>query len=156
MPDRASADGSGLCGRAPDGNEGPHGGGDQLGVGVIACRPVDVLHHDVAVVARPEGEVDAGDPHGGIGLAVDGLPDEVLCQSLTHSDGPAILDPGIGGAAGLVDERDAADVVGIGAGGSGPGASRIASLLNNRLGAKQVDGLVVAVNYKLDLPHGGH
>jgi hypothetical protein len=151
VPDRASADWSGLCGRAPDGDEGLHGGGDQLGVGVVACRPFNVLHYNVAVVARPEGKVDAGDPHSGVGLAVDGLPDEVLRQGLTHSDGPAILNPGIGGAAGLVDERDAAEVVGIGVGVAGLGVSGVAALLDNRLGAQQVDGLVVAVNDELDL-----
>jgi hypothetical protein len=147
--DRASTNGSRLCGRAPDGDEGLHGGGDELGVGVVAYRPVDVLHCNVAIVARPEGEVDAGDTHGSVGLAVNGLPDEILRQGLTHSDGPAILDPSIGSAAGLVDERDAAEVVGV------TGLSSVAALLDDRLGVQQVDGLAVGVNDELDLRHGG-
>ena len=36
---------------ALDGDEGPYSGGDQLSVGVIAYRPVDMLHHNVAKVA---------------------------------------------------------------------------------------------------------
>jgi hypothetical protein len=148
VSDRASADGSRLCGRTPDGDERLHGGGDELGVGVVACRPVDVFHYYVAVVARAEGEVDAGDPHGSVGVAVNGFPDEVLRQGLTHSGVPAILDPGIGGAVGLVNKRDAAKFVGIGVG--------IAALLDDRLGVQQVVGLVVGVNDELDLRHGGH
>ena len=35
-----------------DGDEGTYSGGDQLSVGVIAYRPVDILHHNVAEVAR--------------------------------------------------------------------------------------------------------
>jgi hypothetical protein len=72
VPDSASADGSGLCGPALVGNEGPYSGGDQLHVGVVAYRPVDILHHDVAEAARMKCEVDTGDPHDGVGL-VDGL-----------------------------------------------------------------------------------
>ena len=105
---------------------------------------------------RPEGEVHAGDPHGGVGVAVNGLRDKVLRQGLIQSDGPAILNPDIGGAAGLVDERDAAEVVGTRVGGAGPGTSGIAGLLDNLHGAWQVDGIVVAVNDELDLRHGGN
>ena len=113
VTDRASADVSGHCGRAPDSDEGLHGGGDQRGIGVIACRPVDVLHYDVAPAVRLEGDVDAGDPHGGVGLAIQGLADEVMRQGLTHGDGWAISDPSIGGSAGgFVEERDAREVVG--------------------------------------------
>jgi hypothetical protein len=43
VPDWASADGSGLCDPALDGDERPYGGGDQLSIGVVAYRRVDVF-----------------------------------------------------------------------------------------------------------------
>lgn len=145
VTDQTSANGSRHCGRAPDGDEGLHGGGNRRGIRAIAYRPVDVLCHDIAPEAHLEGEVDAGDPHGGVRLSVQGLANKLLRQGLTHGDPRATPDPGIGGGAGgLINEWDAWEVIGFGVG---------VSDADDLLGAWQVDGLVVSHNDRSD--HGG-
>ena len=99
VTDRASANGSRRYGRAPDRDEGLHGGGNQRSIGVIAFLPIYVLHDDEALSAYLEGEVEAGDPHGSVSLTVQGFADELLRQGPTHGDGLSRPDQGIGGSA---------------------------------------------------------
>ena len=99
VTDRASANGSRRCSRAPDSDEGLHGGGNQRSIGVVAFLPIYVLHDDEALSAYLEGEVDAGDPHGSVSLTVQGFADELLRQGPTHGDGLSRPDQGIGGSA---------------------------------------------------------
>jgi len=152
--DQASAGGSGLCGRALDGDERLHGGGDEPGVGVVAYLRVNELHHNIASPEPLESEVDTGGSHGGVGIVVEDLRDEALRLGLTHGNGPTILDPVVGGGVvGPLDERefDAAYV-----GGGRLDASQEGALLDDHLGTRQVDGVVVGVNDELDHGHGGH
>ena len=126
-----SSNGSRRQTGARDVDKGLPGGGDEGNIGVVACRPVDVLGNDVTEGTPREGEVNARGTHGSDVIGLKVLCNKALRIGLANGYSAPKLDPDVADI--KIRLLVKSDLHTAGVGGGGLGAMQVGRLHDDRL-----------------------